>query len=96
MRLALDQLKLEGIVEQARHTIGISPVEGLSTPGGGGGWKGRSTSKCSATPPFGAHEASASRPPGRQTRVSSRAAASWCGANMTPMQEQTASKLASS
>ena len=35
------------------------------------------------------------RPPGRQTRMSSAAAAAWSGANMAPKVETTRSKLAS-
>ena len=48
-----------------------------------------------ASPPVGVQFASAIRPPGRVTRASSRAAASWSGANITPQVDETASKLAS-
>ena len=42
------------------------------------------------------HEASATRPPGRQTRATSAAAASGRETNMIPKVETTASKLESS
>ena len=45
--------------------------------------------------PSGVQLASATVPPGRQTRTSSAAARSWSGANITPTTERTASKEAS-
>ena len=47
-------------------------------------------------PPCGVQLASASLPPGSVTRASSRATASWSGANMIPNVEETLSKLPSS
>jgi hypothetical protein len=63
--------------------------------GGGAGRNGRITPNMRARPPVGVQFASAIRPPGRVTRASSRALASWSGENITPQVEETASKLAS-
>ena len=45
--------------------------------------------------PAGVHDARPMRPPGRQTRIISRALRSWSGANITPNVDSTTSKLAS-
>ena len=45
------------------------------------------------TKPSGVQLISPITPPGRQTRTNSSAEAWWCGANITPMQESTPSKL---
>ena len=69
---------------------------GAPAPSGGGGWNGDVSLNISPIPPSGVQFASPIRPPGRVTRASSAAAASWSGANMTPNVELTTSKLASS
>jgi hypothetical protein len=46
--------------------------------------------------PSGVQLSSPMRPSGRHTRTSSSAAAWWCGANIAPRQEITASKELSS
>ena len=51
-------------------------------------------SKIAAKSLSGRHATSPSRPPGRQTRPSSRATAQWSEAKMAPTAELTASKLA--
>jgi hypothetical protein len=63
--------------------------------GGGAGWNGAIILNIRARPPVGVQFASPIRPPGAVTRASSRATASWSGANMTPHVDETASKLAS-
>ena len=55
----------------------------------------RSTRNIWPMKPGGVQFARPIRPPGRHTRISSRAACSWSGANMTPNVESTTSKLAS-
>ena len=69
---------------------------GGSTPGGGGGRNAPASLNSSPGKPSLTQVVMAIRPPGRQTRTSSAAAAQWSGANIAPKVEITRSKLASS
>jgi hypothetical protein len=59
------------------------------------GWNGAIIPNMRARPPVGVQFASAIRPPGFVTRASSRALASWSGANITPHVDDTTSNVAS-
>ena len=80
----------------SRRTWSSLPhIGGGWAPGGGGGAKGFMAANIRPMNPSGVQLSSPMVPPGRVTRSSSSAARWWCGANITPRHEITASNAAS-
>ena len=69
----------------------VAPQRRRLGGGGGGAAYGFMTANIRPMKPWGVQLASPIVAPGRETRTSSAAAASWCGANITPTQDMTTS-----
>ena len=81
--------------EQLADVVLAAPLRRGLAPAGGGGMNGPIVLKTWPMSPSGV-QLSIARPPGRQTRTSSSATASWCGANIAPMHDMTTSNSPSS
>ena len=82
----------EASANSSRRCESVPHRSGDAIPAGGGTYLPMTRNSCPRKP-SGVQLASPIRPPGRHTRISSLAAHSWAGANITPKVDRTTSKL---